>query len=174
VTEQWKAPLIDLVDEPQVGDEWTMLTGRLERNRVNLLHRCGGLTGEQLALRSVAPSNLSLLGLIRHVADADRAWFRTRFAGEDVTWLYKRVDAPDASFDEADPADAELAYNTLVNEWEACRKAIAGASLDDTFTTDRWGEMSLRWAFGHMIEEYARHCGHADFLRERIDGFTGS
>ncbi|HEY3753349.1 MAG TPA: DinB family protein [Pseudonocardiaceae bacterium] len=172
--DQWKAPDISLVDEPQLGDEWTMLVGRLERNRTNLLHRCGGLTGEQLALRSVPPATLSLLGLVRHVADAERAWFRTRFAGEPVTWIYKREDAPDASFDEADPARAEQDYATLVSEQEACRKAVAGASLDDTYDSERWGLMSLRWMFGHMIEEYARHCGHADLLRERIDGVTGS
>jgi hypothetical protein len=165
--------MIDHVDEPQVGDEWTMLTGRLERNRTNLLYRCGGLTGEQMALRSVPPSTLSLLGLVRHVADAERAWFRTRFAGEPVTWIHKRPDAPDASFDEVDPARAEVDYAALVSEWAACRQAVAGASLDDTFDTDRWGKLSLRWAFGHMIEEYARHCGHADLLRERIDGVTG-
>ncbi|HEX5402773.1 MAG TPA: DinB family protein [Pseudonocardiaceae bacterium] len=173
MTDQWTAPLVTLVDEPQLGDELTMLAGRLERNRTNLLQRCGGLTGEQLAQRSVPPSNLSLLGLIRHISDAERAWFRTRFAGESVSWIYKRDDTPDASFDEADPAAAEADYNALVAEWEACRKAAATGSLDDTFVHVRFGEMSLRWVYGHMIEEYARHCGHADFLRERIDGYTG-
>lgn len=73
-----------------------------------------------------------------------------------------------------DPVRAEEDFVRLKQEWELSRQAVAAASLDDTFISGRWGEMSLRWIYGHMIEEYARHIGHADLLRERVDGVTGA
>ncbi len=79
----------------------------------------------------------------------------------------------DAAFDEAAPDSAEKDYAALTLEWELARRAVARHSLDDTFITQRGNEISLRWVYIHMIEEYARHNGHADLLRERIDGRTG-
>jgi hypothetical protein len=165
----WTAPQVDRDDEPQVGDEWVVTVGRLERNRQTFLVKCAGLTGEQLAMRAVPPSSLSLLGLIRHLTDTERVWFRNRFHGEGLT----RYHPPGVDFEDIDPANAEHEYGLLVAETELCRQAVVGASLDDTFGHERWGVLSLRWLYGHMIEEYARHNGHADLLRERTDGVTG-
>jgi uncharacterized damage-inducible protein DinB len=170
----WIAPDITRTDEPFVADERTMLEGWLDWHRATLLHKCAGLTGEQLALASTPPSNLSLLGLVRHMADVERSWFRRRFRGETIESIYRYGDgAPNASFELVDPAQAEADFGALTQEWEHARAAAAGASLDDTFVHERQGEMSLRWIYIHMIEEYARHNGHADLLRERIDGVTG-
>ena len=170
----WTAPEIDRADEPFVGDERAMLDGFLDWHCATLLSTCAGLTGEQLVRRAVPPSTLTLLGLVCHLAEAERTWFRRRFRGEDVAALFGRPDKPDAAFEEvaADRADADIA--TLVNEWGLSRRAVAGASLGATFTSERWGEMSLRWIYLHLIGEYAHHNGHADLLRERIDGATGS
>ena len=120
------------------------------------------------------PSRLSLLGLVRHLAAVERTWFRRRFRGEHLDPLYWRPDTPDAAFEELDPDRAEADIATLIGEWECCRQAVAGAPLDATFRSERWGEMSLRWVYLHLIGEYARHNGHADLLRERIDGTTSA
>jgi hypothetical protein len=90
-----------------------------------------------------------------------------------VDLLYGTPEAPDADLDDTDPAAAETEFNALVEEWNTVRTAIADASLDGLFTYEHGGERSLRWIYLHMIEEYARHNGHADLLRERIDGVTG-
>jgi uncharacterized damage-inducible protein DinB len=169
----WTAPRIIRTDEPFVGDERAMLDGFLDWHRATLLHKCAGLTGGQLARQGVPPSRLSLLGLVRHLAAVERTWFRRRFLGESLDELYWRPDKPDAAFEEVDPDRADTDMDTLISEWEACRQAVAGASLEATFTSERWGEMSLRWIYLHMIGEYAHHNGHADLLRERIDGATG-
>lgn len=170
----WIAPEITRIDEPFVGDEMTMLDGWLDWQRMTLLHKCAGLTGDRLAELSTPPSNLSLLGLVRHQTDVERTWFRRRFRGEDVPPVYWREDRPDAAFEEVDPGQAERDYAMLIAEWDLARQAVGGALLDDTFTSERWGEMSLRWIYLHMIEEYARHNGHADLLRQRIDGEVGA
>jgi len=169
----WMVPAIPIPDEPFVGDERTMLESFLDRHRVSLLSRCAGLTAEQLAQQAVPPSNLSLLGLIRHVADVERTWFRQRFLGNSLPSLYVRPERPDAAFEEVDPSQAPAAVDTLLQEWESCREELRGSSLDDTFASARWGDMSLRWVYLHMMGEYAGHNGHADLLRERIDGKTG-
>ena len=166
----WIAPYVSRVDEPFVADERAMLEGLLEWARTTFLHKCAGLTAEQLAQWAVPPSNLSLLGLIRHLTVWERNWFRRGFAGEDLPELH----TGDLDFERAEPAGAEADYAALLAEQDACRKAVASVPLDKTFQHPKWGEMSLRWIYLHMIEEYARHNGHADFLRERIDGVTGA
>ncbi len=170
----WTAPDVTRVHEPLVADERTMLDGWLDWHRATVLFKCAGLTGAQLAEQSTPPWYLSLLGLVRHMADVERAWLRRRFRAEDIEPLYERDDRPDADFKEVDPARAEQDFATFIAECDLARQAAAGASLDDTFAHPRHGEMSLRWIYVHMIEEYARHNGHADLLRERIDGVTGS
>jgi uncharacterized damage-inducible protein DinB len=147
-----------------------MLRAMLDWHRATLLHKCAGLTGEQLAGNSVPPSELCLLGLIRHMTKTERVWFRTRFAGEPVgnpfgeNW--------NADLEEIDPARAAADYARLTEEFKLADAAVTNASLDDTF--EHQGEpMSLRMIYLHMIAEYARHLGHADLLRERIDGTTG-
>jgi hypothetical protein len=161
-----------------------MLEGWLEWHRTTLLWKCAGLTGEQLARQSVPPSSLSLLGLVRHLAGAERLWFRRAFRGEQLPPMYPHED-PDFEpvFDGVKAAGAEADFARLAEECELARRAAAGASLDDQFSVaslgemfsgERWRHLSLRWAYNHMIEEYARHNGHADLLRECIDGTIGA
>jgi uncharacterized damage-inducible protein DinB len=165
------APAVTRIDEPFTAPERGILEGFLDWHRSTLLWKCAGLTGEQLALASVAPSNLSLLGIVRHMADVERAWFRIRFRGEPLPRLY---DCEDAAFVHADPARAEADFTAFTEECDLARKAVASASLDDEFTGGRGRTLSLRCVYTHMIEEYARHNGHADLMRQRIDGATGS
>jgi len=173
VVVEWTAPEYSRVDEPFAGDERATLDGFLEWYRASLLVKCAGLTGAQLAERAVPPSNLSLLGLVRHMTDVERNWFRRRFAGERIENAYARDERPDAAFEEAAGEFAARDMARLVAEHEAARNAVAGLPLATIFASERWGEMSLRWCYSHMIAEYAGHCGHADLIRERIDGKTG-
>lgn len=165
------------VNEPYLGDERTMLDGWLDYHRQTLLLKCAGLTAEQLKTASVEPSNLTLLGLVRHMAEVERWWFRRRFAGQDLGDIYCTEASPDGDLDDLATADAVSDFATFENEIDLVRKAAAGRGLDETFVRRRrdGGEdvINLRWVYVHMIEEYARHNGHADLIRERIDGVTG-
>jgi Protein of unknown function (DUF664) len=167
----WTAPDVVRIDEPFTGPERGILDGFLDWHRSTLLWKCAGLTGEQLALAAAAPSNLSLLGIVRHMGDMERAWFRIRFRGEPLPRLY---DYEDAAFEQAVPGGAEADFAAFAEECDLARQAVAAASLDDEFTGGSGRVFSLRWVYTHMIEEYARHNGHADLLRQRIDGATGS
>ncbi|MGI8682732.1 MAG: DinB family protein [Mycobacteriales bacterium] len=170
----WTTPEVARIDPPYVADERTMLDGWLDYHRQTLLSKCAGLTGDQLKLRTVEPSSLSLLGLVRHMAEVERSWFRRRFAGEKVAGLYFSETSPNADFDDLDTADAQVDLATFGTEVELARTAAVGHSLDETFLHPRrQDQVSLRWVYVHMIEEYARHNGHADLIRERIDGTTG-
>lgn len=154
------------------ADERPMLEGMLRWHRSTLLQRCAGLTGEQLAEASVPPSNLSLLGLIRHLAKVERTWFRQRVTGDLVAALYDPA-RTDVDFEELDPAGAEQDYAQLLEECRLADTAVADLGLDHTF--DHGGQTySLRLVYLHMIGEYARHNGHADLIRERVDGVTGA
>jgi uncharacterized damage-inducible protein DinB len=169
----WLAPEVEREWEPSIGDERSILQGLLEYGRKTLLVKCSGLTGEQMVQRAMPPSSLSLLGLVRHITDVERNWFRRRFAGQEIDSVYARPDRLEAAFEELDASQAEQAIDRLVNEWQAADRAVADLPLDHIFVSDRWGPMSLRWVYGHMNSEYSRHNGHADMLRERIDGRTG-
>lgn len=166
----WIAPAVIPIDEPFSGDERAMLEGFLDWQRATLLNKCAGLSGEQLTRRAVPPSALSLLGLIRHLTDVERTWFRRRVCGESVPSLYSRPHTSDAAFVEVNPDQAPADIDALIAEWSACRDAVATLPLDTAFNSERWGTMSLRWVYLHLIREYALHIGHADLLRERIDG----
>ncbi|WP_416900677.1 DinB family protein [Micromonospora echinospora] len=168
----WRAPQITRTPEPLVGDERTMLEGWLDYHRQTLPLKCAGLTAEQLRTPSVEPSGLTLLGLVRHMAEVEAWWFRENTAGETVDYPYFTEANPDADFDVTD-ADAEADLAVFHRQVELARAAAAGRSLDETFTDRRGRERNLRWVYVHMIEEYARHNGHADLIRERIDGVTG-
>ncbi|MBV9452098.1 MAG: DinB family protein [Streptosporangiaceae bacterium] len=146
-----------------------MLQAVLDWHRATLLWKCAGLTGEQLAEQGVPPSGLSLLGLIRHLTKVERTWFRIRFAGEPVDDPFGGAEA---EFENIDPARAAADYARLTEEFKLADTAVANASLEDTFDF-RGEQMSLRLIYLHMIEEYARHIGHADLLREQIDGAIG-
>ncbi|MBT2506111.1 DinB family protein [Streptomyces sp. ISL-98] len=169
----WTAPDAIRTDGPLAANERVMLEGFLGWYRSTLLQKCAGLTGEQLAVASVPPSNLTLLGILRHMAKVERIWFRQRFAGEALDPMYDPAQGKDADFEALEPAKADDDYARLVEECRLADAAAAGASLDDTFT--HGGEVySLRLVYIHMIAEYARHIGHADLLRERVDGVTGA
>jgi uncharacterized damage-inducible protein DinB len=171
----WTAPEVTRTGGSLVAGERAMLEGYLSWFRSTLLHKCAGLTGEQLAERAVPPSSLSLLGLIRHMAKVEHTWFLRRFAGRAAAGddpFQGAANGTDADFEELDPARAAEEYALLVEQHRLADAAVSGASLDDTFTHE--GEVySLRLVYIHMIAEYARHSGHADLLRECVDGVTG-
>jgi hypothetical protein len=171
----WTAPEVtDRVDPGPAGPERDQLEAWLDYHRKTLLVKCAGLTAEQLATASVSPSNLTLIGLVRHMAEVERSWFRTRFAAEPVEEIWCTGEQPDADLENADPATAEQDYATFRREVELARGAVKDRSLDETYLNQRRkAPMDLRWIYVHMIEEYARHNGHADLIRERIDGATG-
>ena len=169
----WTAPAAHRVSEPFTGDERAMLEGWLDLHRQTLLTKCAGLTAEQLKLRSVEPSSLTLLGLLRHMTEVERGWFRIQAAGEKLSFRYCSDTNEDGDFDDVAEADAAADHAAFLAEIEAARAAVAGVSLEHEFPTERRPAISVRWVYLHMIEEYARHNGHADLLRERIDGTTG-
>jgi hypothetical protein len=160
--------------EPGRLDERAALDASLDYQRETFLMKCEGLTPEQLRRRSVEPSSMSLLGLLRHLAAVERWWFRMNVNGEALDHLFFDESNLEADFDEVNSADAEADFATYAAELETIRVMVAARSLDDTFVNERRAaELSLRWVYLHLIEEYARHNGHADLLRERIDGVTG-
>ena len=152
--------------------EQDMLRDWLDWHRATLLRKCAGLDAEQLAVRAVPSSTISLLGLVRHMSDTERGWVRQTFRGEQIPDLYYRPDRPSADFEEAGPASAEQDYATYLAECQAVDAALADTKLDDTFTF-REQTISARWMWQHLVEEYARHNGHADLVREAIDGSAG-
>jgi len=159
---------------PLVGGEREILTGFLEWHRQTVALKCAGIPPERLSEMSIAPSGMSLHGLVRHLAGVERWWFRIQFAGEDLPLLYYSDDDPDQDFGALD-GDVEEALAVWRAECEVSRSIVAAAeSLGQTGTRKRDGQpFSLRWLLADMIAEYARHAGHADLLRERIDGQTG-
>lgn len=159
-----------------LGGERATLVEYLRRQRETLKLKCSGLDAADLARRSVAPSTLSLLGLVRHMAEVERVWFRAGFAGQDAPPLYRSVADPDGDFDGAVPDLAVVAQAWAA--WEAevafTDRFVAEAPDLDVVGAKPWeGPISLREVLVHMVEEYARHNGHADLLRERIDGRIG-
>ena len=170
----WTAPEVTRPAMPRVADERTMLEAWLDFHRQTLLMKCAGLDAEQLKRRSAVPSTLTLHGLVRHMAEVERDWFRICFAGQDISSLYSTDAWPNADFDDLESADPATDFATFAEEVGLARAVTVGRSLDDTFVhTQRRMEIDLRWVYVHMIEEYARHNGHADLIRERIDGVTG-
>ena len=152
-----------------------MLDAWLDFHRETLQWKCSGLTSDQLRRRAVEPSNLSLLGLVRHMSEVERIWFRRRVAGEELPYLYRTETDADAAFENVDAADAAHDLAIYQREVELARAAARTRQLDDTFINPRRdAPMQIRWVYVHMIEEYARHNGHADLLRERIDGAKGA
>jgi hypothetical protein len=145
------------------------LVGYLRDQRLTLELKCAGLDAEGMARRSVPPSNLSLLGLVRHMSEVERAWFRRRLAGLDAPLLYG---GGDAEWDGAVP-DPEV----VAEAWSTWREEVAFSErfVEEAPDLDLAGKEGhgLRRVLVHMIEEYARHNGHADLLRERIDGRVG-
>ncbi|MGW7199603.1 DinB family protein [Streptomyces chryseus] len=163
------------IDPSTTAGERDMLEGWLDFHRATLALKCAGLSEEQLREAAVPPSDLSLLGLVRPMTDVERGWFHRVLADEDAPALYRSGDDPDGAFHFTDKdtwADAGTAWREAVGR---ARELAAGRSLDGLGAGEhRSGKQySLRWIYVHMIEEYARHNGHADLLRERVDGTTG-
>ena len=166
-------------EPPTAGSERDTLTGFLGWHRGTLELKCSGLDAEALACQPIGPSSLSLLGLVRHMADVERSWFRRVMAGLDAPPLFYSREDRDGDFDNVRPDPALVA-----EAWQAWREEIAFADqfvaaapgmdlLAERMTSDGRARMSLRWVLNHMIEEYARHNGHADLIRELIDGAVG-
>jgi uncharacterized damage-inducible protein DinB len=166
----------DRVGPPLRGDERETLRAFLDYHRATLAMKCEGLSDEQLRERSSPPSTLSLLGLVRHMAEVERTWFRRVVNAEDVgmVWSDEENDFQRA-YDATGSTRAE-AFTAWQAEVEISRRVEReAASLDVTAHQARWGEdVSLRLVMVHMIQEYARHNGHADFLREAVDGTVGA
>ena len=160
---------------PQLGDERATLNEFLRGQRLTLQLKCDGLDAGQLARRAVEPSTMSLLGLVRHMAEVERAWFRRRFAGLDVPKRYQTEADPDGDFNGAvaDPAVVEEARAAWREEIAFADQFTRDHDLDFLGCDSEGEPVSLRELLVHMIEEYARHNGHADLLRERIDGRVG-
>ena len=175
MTDEWTAPSVARDEPDLINAERASLEQWLEFHRATLQTKCSGLTAAQLKQRAVPPSRLSLLGLVRHMVEVERWWFRMHAAGEKIGFPYD-PDAVGLDFEDIEDADAEADLAAFRDECVAARAAVAGRSLDDVVPSrgdhpER--ERDIRWIYVHMIEEYARHNGHADLIREAIDGTTG-
>jgi hypothetical protein len=166
----------------RLGDERVTLAEALRCLRLTLEMKCADLDAEAMAQRSVPPSTMSLLGLVRHLAEIERATFRVMMAGQDVPRLFCSATSRDGDFDGAvpDPQVVTEAWDAWRTEVDFATRFVAAApSLDitaddpDNQHGSGGGSMSLREVLVGMIEEYARHMGHVDLLRERIDGRLG-
>jgi hypothetical protein len=167
VVSTWQEP--DRPATPRTPpDERMSLETWLEYHRATLLKKCAGLTAEQLAERSCPPSSLSLLGLVRHMTLVE-GWFHA-FDGRPSLDMYCTAENPEGDFDLAQPDGADDDLAAFHASADRSRAAVADRTLDTLVPGE---PVSLRWVYQHMIEEYARHNGHADLLRERIDGVTG-
>lgn len=163
------------VPPPLRGDEREMLRAFLDYHRATLAMKCAGLSDAQLRLQASPPSRLSLLGLVRHMTEVERTWFRKVIKGEAVGLVYSATGDYQVAYD-ASAADGSEAFAAWEAEVEESRRVEAGAeSLDVEGYSAGWDEsVSLRLVMHHMIHEYARHNGHADLLREAVDGVVGA
>ena len=167
---------------PRLGDERVTLVESLRRERLTLEIKCADLDAEAMARRSIEPSTMSLLGLVRHLAEIERATFRVMMAGHDAPRLFTSATDRDGDFDGAvpDPRVVAEAWDAWRAEVDFATRFVAAAPSLDVTGEDPLnqhgsggGSMSLREVLVGMIGEYARHMGHADLLRERIDGRLG-
>jgi len=160
---------------PLEADERVTLTAFLDFQRATLALKCDGLTDDQLRDQAVQPSTLSLLGIVRHMAEVERNWFRPVLDGEEMSGLWAAGQAldPEPAFEEVGTADVAEAFAAWRGECEHSAALTVGASSLHVTGMRGGARFSLRWVMVHMIEEYARHNGHADLLRERIDGSIG-
>ena len=173
----WARPEDDLRATANPVGELATIREYLSNYRLTLGMKCEDLAPEQLATRSVPPSTLSLLGLVRHMARVEHNWFHRSLQGHrDVPRLFWSSEDDDLDFNGAvaDPAVVDEAFTVWRAQIAAADEWLDGLNdLDAAILTPRGEETSVRDVLIHMIEEYARHCGHADLLRECIDGRTG-
>jgi Protein of unknown function (DUF664) len=167
-------PEIPRLRPSYVGTESESLSDWLDFHRATLQLKCAGLTDEQLKLRAVPTSTLSLLGLVRHLTEVERGWFCEDLDGQPAPPLYYTDDDPDGDFDNLDShpvAEVWVAYHEAV---ASARQIWASFASPDNLGRKGGEEpLNVRWVMTHLIEEYARHNGHADLLREAIDGERG-
>lgn len=157
-----------------LGPELDQLESWLDFYRTTLLKKCAGLSVEQLGDHPIASSDLTLLGLLRHMAVVEQYWFEVAFAGRQVEWYYGNDGDRDADFHDLGGAPLDEVVRTFEAACASSRECAKGHDISTLGQRSRPGrEVDLRWIHLHMIEEYARHCGHADLLREMIDGVTG-
>jgi len=163
------------IEPPLIGREREMLRAFLDYHRATLAMKCDGLSDEDLRRQSMPPSTLSLLGLVRHMAEVERTWFRRVINGEDIPLVWSDEGDFQVAYD-ATAATRSEAFDAWQTEVKHSRRIEEEAeSLDVTGHQAKWGEdVSLRLVMLHLIHEYARHNGHADFLREGIDGTVGA
>jgi hypothetical protein len=175
----WRNYFISPDADPRVDGgfegERATLAGYLHDRRLTVELKCSGLDPAAMARRSVEPSDLSLLGLIRHLTEVEHYWFRHVIARQDLAWPYRTQSDPDAAFSGAtpDPEAAGRAWAAWKAEIEFADQLLAQAPSLDLTGRNGSQPIALREVLVVMIDEYARHCGHADFLRERIDGRVG-
>ena len=151
-----------------------MLAVWLDYQRATLLMKCEGLDGAALARRAVPPSTLTLLGLVRHMALVEWWWFDHNLTGGSSPEPISTADDVDADFNDIEPGRAAADLDLFLRQCEVSRAIVAAAeSLDVVSASTERPNVSLRWILVHMIEEYARHNGHADLLRQQIDGAVG-
>jgi hypothetical protein len=162
-------PDIERTEPTRSGDERSMLGAWLDYYRASIGHKCSGLTAEQLIVRSCEPSPLSLAGLVRHLTEMERA-YAGRLADRSLPLLYCTDDDPDGDIESVTAAQALVDLATLREHQARSREIMAAHQLDDAFGQTGY---TLRWVYHYLIKEYARHLGHADLLRERVDGVTG-
>jgi uncharacterized damage-inducible protein DinB len=172
----WTAPKVDRPEPPLVAGERETLDAWLDWHRDTLLGKCSGLTAEQLKEPAVPPSSLTLLGLVRHMTDVERWWFRIHGTNQEMASRYWSEENLYGDFENLDEPDAPAVVAAFWEEVGLARDAARDLDLDHVVPSH--GDhpervRNLRWIYVHMIEEYARHNGHADLLRERIDGATG-
>ena len=157
------------IEPPGTGDEWTILTTMLDWHRATLHMKCAGLSDEELRHHAVPSSEVTLLGLLRHLAGVERWWFQLVIAGADAPAPYDTD-----GFTKLEESTGDQARAVLGEHIDRSREITAARSLDHVGKHPRTGEQfTLRWVLVHMIEEYSRHNGHADLIREAIDGEAG-
>jgi uncharacterized damage-inducible protein DinB len=160
-------------DPPETGDERATLVGFLNWQRQTTEWKCRGLSADELRVRPIPSTNISLLGLVRHLADVEAGWTRGGIEGIRPHDVFSTPENRNADFDDVATADVDEAFRKWRQECAHTDGVIAGKALDDVFTNKHGHEFSIRWLLCHLVEEYARHNGHADLIREAIDGSTG-
>jgi hypothetical protein len=159
---------------PFNGPERLQLESWLEFYRATLMEKCDGLSAAQLKERPIETSILSLLGIVRHMSFVEQICFESTFAGLDIIEYYKCESDRDADFNDLESDAVEIVFDLYERAIRVSRDLAGGHDLDEMAKKPRSGrDVDLRWIYIHMIEEYARHCGHADLIRELIDGKTG-
>jgi hypothetical protein len=163
---------VERIGIPKNDGEREVDWGALNFFRATIIMKCAGLSDEQLCTRAVPPSTLSLMGILRHLADVEVYWFAYVFAGLEGNYAYDPDEVGD-DFNKVTESPGEKVAETFLDRVAQSNRITAGVSFDTLSTRTDEGSINLRFIVVHLVEEYARHCGHADLLREVLDGATG-